>query len=156
MAARQIGLADIVAKIVKPLGVTRVRIDATATRRREKINVEPGDTAWDALANVAEANGLWPWFEPDGTLVVGGPDYTTAPVATLVMRRNGTTNVERLDERRSIAGRHRPRLAQEVGRKLVAQNALAHPDDTVVDFGLENMVGAELGDEISLRLLDRL
>lgn len=104
--ARQIGLADIVAKIVKPLGVTRVRIDASGTRRREKINVEPGDTAWDALANVAEANGLWPWFEPDGTLVVGGPDYTTPPVATLILRRDGTTNVERLDERRSIAGRH--------------------------------------------------
>ncbi|TVO57520.1 phage baseplate assembly protein [Denitromonas halophila] len=105
-SARQVGLADVAAKIVKPLGVTRVRIDAVATRTREKVNVEPGDTAWDALANVAAANGLWPWFEPDGTLVVGGPDYTTAPVATLVLRTNGTTNVERLEERRSIAGRH--------------------------------------------------
>jgi len=104
--ARQIGLADIVAKIVKPLGISRVRIDAAATRRREKINVEPGDSAWDALANAAEANGLWPWFEPDGTLVVGGPDYTAAPVATLIMRRDGTTNMERLTQRRSIVGRH--------------------------------------------------
>ncbi|HBW8052899.1 TPA: phage tail protein, partial [Klebsiella pneumoniae] len=36
--------------------------------------------------------GLWPWFRPDGTLVIGGPDYTAAPVATLVMRRSGEGN----------------------------------------------------------------
>lgn len=136
--ARQIGLADVVAKVVREFGVERIRIDAIATRRREKVSVDPGDTAWDVLANVAEANGLWPWFEPDGTLVVGGPDYTTAPVATLVLRRNGTTNVERLDERRSVVGRHSrvTVLGQTHGTETEAgKNALrASVDDTGVSW----------------------
>ena len=83
-AAQQVGLDEIVAKLVRPLGIEQVRIRADNARTREKVQVEPGDSAWRALANVAEANGLWPWFEPDGTLVIGGPDYTAAPVATLV------------------------------------------------------------------------
>ncbi|OYW19095.1 MAG: phage tail protein, partial [Burkholderiales bacterium 12-64-5] len=88
--AQQADLPEVVAKVVRPLGITRVRIDADETRTLEKVNVEPGETAWSALAHAAEANGLWPWFDPDGTLVVGGPDYTTAPVATLVLW--GATN----------------------------------------------------------------
>lgn len=86
--AKQVTLEQIITQVVRPLGVTKIRIDAdTALLTREKINVEPGDTAWAALSNAAEANGLWPWFEPDGTLVVGGPDYDTPPVGTLSLRR---------------------------------------------------------------------
>lgn len=104
--ARKPDLAEVVAKVVKPLGVTKIRIDADQTLIREKINVEPGDTAWDALAHAAEANGLWPWFEPDGTLVVGGPDYSTLPVATLIMRRDGKgNNIEHAALKRSIENR---------------------------------------------------
>lgn len=90
--SQNLSLAEVIAKIVKPLGVTKIRIDADNALRREKVSVEPGDTAWDALAHAAEANGLWPWFEPDGTLVVGGPDYTVAPSATLVFNRLGGGN----------------------------------------------------------------
>lgn len=90
--ARQVTLAEIVAKVVRPLGITKTRIDAAATKTREKVNVEPGDTAWDVLMHAAEANGLWPWFTPDGTLVVGGPDYSTPPAATLILRRDGAAN----------------------------------------------------------------
>lgn len=90
--SQNLTLDQVVAKIVKPLGVTKIRIDADNALRREKVSVEPGDTAWDALAHAAEANGLWPWFEPDGTLVVGGPDYTAAPVATLVHELDGAGN----------------------------------------------------------------
>lgn len=105
--ARLATLAEIVAKVVTPLGITKVRIDAEATRTREKVNVEPGDTAWDALARVAEANGLWPWFEPDGTLVIGGPDYAREPVAKLILRFDGEgNNVLSLDDTRSIAERY--------------------------------------------------
>lgn len=104
--ARLASLEEIVAKVVKPLGITRIRIDADATRLREKINVEPGDSAWEVLANAAEANGLWPWFEPDGTLVVGGPDYEAPPVATLVLRLDGrSNNVISLRRRQTINGR---------------------------------------------------
>lgn len=105
--SQMVSLADIVSKVVRPLGVTKVRIDAATTRVREKITVEPGDTAWETLTNAAEANGLWPWFEPDGTLVVGGPNYDKAPVATLTLLASGQgNNVLSLSRRRSIAGRY--------------------------------------------------
>ena len=104
--AQMVSLEEIIAKVVKPLGVTKYRIDADSTRIREKINVEPGDSAWSVLNNAAEAYGLWPWFEPDGTLVVGGPDYTAAPVATLILRQNGVgNNVISLRRHNSIQGR---------------------------------------------------
>ncbi|MFC0146144.1 hypothetical protein [Pectobacterium cacticida] len=35
---------------------------------------------------------MWPWFAPDGTLVIGGPDYTKPPVASLIMRMDGKGN----------------------------------------------------------------
>lgn len=106
-SARQATLAEVVANIVKPLGISRIRIDAETTHAREKVAVEPGDTAWDTLVRAAEANGLWPWFEPDGTLVVGGPDYSRPPVATLILRRNGEgNNVQRLAVQRSMAERY--------------------------------------------------
>lgn len=106
-AARLADLDEIVAKVVRPLGVKKIRIEAANPLRREKVNVEPGDTAWHALANAAEANGLWPWFEPDGTLVVGGPDYSAPPVATLVMRTSGKgNNVLSVRRDNSVRGRY--------------------------------------------------
>ena len=108
--AKLVTLGDIAAKVVRPLGISKIKIRAgkdKADRLREKINVEPGDTAWQALSNAAEANGLWPWFEPDGTLVVGGPDYEAPEVAALILRRDGKgNNVMRLERRDSIAGRY--------------------------------------------------
>lgn len=107
LTLQQLTLEQVVAKIVRPLGLARVRVDAKATSLREKFSCEPGDSAWDALRRAAEANGLWPWFEPDGTLVVGGPDYDQAPVATLVMRRDGVgNNVEQLREKRCLQDRY--------------------------------------------------
>lgn len=105
--AKQATLAEIVANVARPLGVTRIRIDAAASAAREKVNVEPGESAWDTIVHAAEANGLWPWFEPDGTLVIGGPDYSKAPVASLVMRRNGQgNNLVSLDLAQSMAERY--------------------------------------------------
>lgn len=100
-------LAEIIASVVKPLGITQYRIEASDTAVREKISVEPGDTAWDTLVQAAEANGLWPWFEPDGTLIVGGPDYEAEPVAALVLRKSGDgNNVMSLNYARSISDRY--------------------------------------------------
>lgn len=105
--AKQASLAEVVASVVRPLGITRIRIDAASTVTAEKVSVEPGDTAWDTLVHAAEANGLWPWFEPDGTLVIGGPDYSKPPVATLVLRRSGKgNNVISLRRSRSMAERY--------------------------------------------------
>lgn len=100
---RNATLEEIAAKVVRPLGLNKIIIDADASTTREKISVEPGDRAWDVLSHSAEANGLWPWFAPDGTLIIGGPDYSKPPVAQLIMRRNGKgNNVESINRSRNI------------------------------------------------------
>ncbi|WP_028535614.1 phage baseplate assembly protein [Paludibacterium yongneupense] len=105
--AKQVTLAQVVANIVRPLGISHIKINADSTYTTEKVNVEPGDRAWNVLANAAEANGLWPWFAPDGTLIVGGPDYSVPPVASLILRRSGQgNNVESLKRTHSIAERY--------------------------------------------------
>ena len=102
--AQDMDLNQIIEKIVKPLGLAKIRIDAAKTH---KVQIEPGSRAWDALLEYAEANGLWPWLEPDGTLVIGGPDYTVAPVAELVLRTNGqNNNIKRLEVNRDMAARY--------------------------------------------------
>ncbi|MFJ5428582.1 phage baseplate assembly protein [Pectobacterium actinidiae] len=92
LTSRQVSLEDVVAQIVRPLGITKIRIDAESSIRADKVSAEPGERAWDMLLRVCAARGLWPWFSPDGTLVVGGPDYTRPPVASLIMRRDGRGN----------------------------------------------------------------
>lgn len=96
-------LIEIASKVIKPLGLSKVKIDADKTTTREKISVEPGDRAWDVLSHAAEANGLWPWFAPDGTLIIGGPDYNKPPVANLILRRNSKgNNVQSITRTRNI------------------------------------------------------
>lgn len=120
-----VSMSEIIAAFTRPFGITKQRIDAESTRIRARVRVEPGDMAWDALARAAEANGLWPWFEPDGTLVVGGPDYSTPVVATLILRRDGKgNNVISLTKHESMHGRfskvtvlgQRPGSALEQGK----------------------------------------
>ena len=104
---QKLTIAEIVASVVRPLGIIKHNISAENLLLREKVSVEPGDTAWDVLKNAAEANGLWPWLEPDGTLTVGGPDYTAPVVARLVMRYDGVgNNIEDVTEKVSQAGLH--------------------------------------------------
>lgn len=103
--SRQIDLAEVVNKLVKPLGITKVRIDGSGGF--EKVNVDPGETAWDILQHAAEANGVWPWFEPDGTLVISGADYSSPVVADLILSYSGKgNNIESLERKRSIANRY--------------------------------------------------
>lgn len=103
----EVSLDDIIAMVGHKLGIKRHRVDADSTRRRKKFSVNPGETAWDTLVHVAESNGLWPWFDPDGTLVVGGPDYDAAPVATLILRKSGRgNNVLSLMRQSSVTGRY--------------------------------------------------
>lgn len=102
-SAREVDLASVVATITRPLGISRVRMEASG--RREKVSIEPGMTAWDALRQVCELNGCWPWFAPDGALIVGGPDYTAAPVGELVLDPSGDeTNVKSLTVAHDAAG----------------------------------------------------
>lgn len=107
VSMREASLAQILDQVVKPLGAYQVEIRADQAKTRRRVQIEPGQTAWEALLQVAEANGLWPWVEPDGRLIIGGPDYTAAPVGALVMREDGVgNNVQRLSVRRSIANRY--------------------------------------------------
>ncbi|UCZ84463.1 phage tail protein [Pseudomonas sp. L5B5] len=109
VSMREASLDEVISKVVKPLGISKidVRQPQSAKKGRRRVQIEPGQTAWEALLQAAEASGLWPWFEPDGTLVFGGPDYDAAPVDGLVLRLDGMgNNVERLSVRRSIANRY--------------------------------------------------
>lgn len=107
VSMREASLAQIIEQVVMPLGAYQVEIRADKAKTRRRVQIEPGQTAWEALLQVAEANGLWPWVEPDGRLIIGGPDYTTAPVGVLVMQEDGVgNNVDRLSVRRSIANRY--------------------------------------------------
>jgi len=107
VSMREASLAEIIDQVIKPLGFSKVEIRAATAKTRRRIQIEPGQSAWEALLQVAVANGLWPWIEPDGRLIIGGPDYTTDPVSKLVLREDGQgNNVESLSVRRSIAGRY--------------------------------------------------
>ncbi|VUS29797.1 phage baseplate assembly protein [Klebsiella spallanzanii] len=92
LTSRQASLEDVIAQVVRPLGIKNIELHAESSIRNDKITTEPGERAWDILLRACAGRGLWPWFRPDGTLVIGGPDYTAAPVATLVMRRSGEGN----------------------------------------------------------------
>ncbi len=136
--AREITLDEIIAKIVRPLGIAR--IDVRAKGRREKITVEPGMSAWDALERVCEQNGCWPWFEADGTLIVGGPNYSAAPVGELLLTLDRKrTNVLSLDVQEDITDTHSEVtvLGQTHGTEgKSGQNALRH---TAVNAALDGV-----------------
>ncbi|TQN84353.1 UNVERIFIED_ORG: prophage tail gpP-like protein [Citrobacter freundii] len=127
-SANQLTLDEVVEKIVRPLGIQRIRIQASSAPRNDKVTIEPGMRAWDALEKAAAGRGLWPWFEPDGTLVVGGPDYAASPVDTLVLRNDGAgNNVMDLDDSRSINGcfSELTVLAQSHARRADSKKQLA-------------------------------
>ena len=105
---RQIGLEQVVTDVAAPLGIANVVIQTDQTTSIfEKVSVEPGESAWDIIQRVAEANGLWPWMAPDGTLIIGGANYSSPVVADLVLRTSGTgNNIKMLNRHRSIVGRY--------------------------------------------------
>ena len=105
--AREMTLQEVIAQVVRPLGVTAIRMQAEKPAGVKKVSIEPGDSAWDALKRAAETSGLWPWMAPDGTLVIGGPDYSTPPVGKLVMNRSGDgNNLLSLSKRTDMSGRY--------------------------------------------------
>lgn len=104
--AREITLAEAVATVVRPFGITGLEI-AERDAAFVKTTVEPGMSAWEVIQQAAEASGLWAWFAPDGTLRVAAPDYTTPPVADLIMYGDDPTrnNVLELSAREDMARR---------------------------------------------------
>lgn len=107
VSMRDASLQQIVDQVAKPLGIDRVRLQVPGGALRRRVQIQPGQSAWEVLLQVAEASGAWPWVEPDGTLVVGGPDYAAAPVGRLQLRHDGDgNNITRISVRRSIAQRY--------------------------------------------------
>lgn len=76
-------LLGAVKKIVTPLGIKNVTLKAEHNPTLDKVDIDVGETAWDAIMRCANSAGLHCWFDPAGVLVVGGADYSTPPVATL-------------------------------------------------------------------------
>lgn len=61
---------------------------------------------WEWLQAACEAQHVWPWFTPAGVLVIGAPDYTAAPVASLVLRQDGRgNNMKSMHRHRSVHSR---------------------------------------------------
>jgi prophage tail gpP-like protein len=103
LSLQEMTLDQIINKAVTLLGIKAVSYQAKLYAPRLKIHTEPGETVWDWLLAACEANQVWPWFAPDGTLIIGTPDYTTPPVATLIMRIDGDgNNIKHLHRHRSI------------------------------------------------------
>lgn len=127
---RDATLDEIVAAIIKPFGLSKYRIDADKTERRKKVSVEPGDTAWNVLAHAAEANGLWPWMDPSGILIVGGPDYSAPVQAHLIMRLDGQGN-----NLRSLA------RSRAMCRRYSHVTVLGQTPGTETDAGKHNIKG---------------
>ncbi|HAX5100546.1 TPA: phage tail protein [Escherichia coli] len=145
-SANQLTLDEVIDRIVRPLGIQRIRIQASGVSRNDKVAVEPGMRAWDALAKAAAGRGLWPWFEPDGTLVVGGPDYSTAPVDTLILKMDGTgNNVMELDDIRAINGcfSELTVLAQSHARKADSKKQVAVVDIWSPDGSVKTQTGQQ-------------
>ncbi|ECF2942057.1 phage tail protein [Salmonella enterica subsp. enterica] len=146
--SQEMTLAEVMNQIVRPLGITRTAIRAGKSTAPRKFSVDPGESAWDALLRVAEGNGLWPWVEPDGTLVIGGPDYTAQPVATLTLRRDGTGNILSLTHHRSIAGRYSEVTVLAQGHGTDEQDAVHNRRGTARDagFSLYRPLVRQMGD----------
>lgn len=83
---------EAVKKIVAPLGIKKVALKAESNPTLDKVDIDIGETAWNALIRCANSAGLHAWFAPDGTLIVGGADYSTPPVATLCCNKDGERN----------------------------------------------------------------
>ncbi|MFV2030588.1 phage baseplate assembly protein [Neisseria sp. S1] len=91
-------ILDAAKKLVAPWPqIKSVVLRAEKNATLDKIDIEPGETVWQVLTHLANSVGLHPWFEPDGTLVVGGADYSTPPVATLCWSRTDIRrNIEQI------------------------------------------------------------
>ena len=85
-------MLDAIKKIVEPLGIKKVELRAESNPTLDKVDIDIGETAWNALIHCANSAGLHAWFDPAGTLIVGGADYSSPPVATLCCAKNGKRN----------------------------------------------------------------
>ncbi len=79
-------------RLAEPLGIKNVAHKAEQNPRVDKVDIEPGQSAWDAIMRLANYAGLHAWFDPAGTLTIGGADYATPPVASLICNPGDKAN----------------------------------------------------------------
>ncbi|MDK4605458.1 phage tail protein, partial [Kingella kingae] len=108
-------------KLVEPWSkyIAKVALKAESNPTLDKIDIEPSETVWQAATHIANSVGLHIWLEADGTLIAGGADYSSPPVATLCWSRNDARrNIESLTIERSSDNRYSEVtfLAQSHGR----------------------------------------
>lgn len=133
--AQNMTLQEVITRIVHPFGISKVAIHADKSVAPKKFSVNPGETAWEALQKVAEVNGLWSWVAPDGTFIIGGPDYSAPPVATLVLNRDGRSNILSLTRQRSIAGRYSEVTVLSQGHGSREHDGVHNRKGTATDSG---------------------
>lgn len=94
-------------KLVEPWPqIKTVKLAAEKNDTLDKIDIEPGETVWQALTKIANSVGLHPWFNPNGELIIGGADYSSPPVATLCWSKNDRRrNVQEINIERSTENR---------------------------------------------------
>jgi len=117
-----------VQKLVAPWKsyLPKVVLKAENNPTLDKVDIEPSESAWQALSHVANSVGLHVWLEADGTRAVGGADYSSEPVATLCWSKSDNRrNVERINIERDVDNRFSEVtfLAQSHGR---SGNAAKH------------------------------
>lgn len=100
-------LLDAAKRLVAPWKqIKGVRLRADKNPVSDRVDVEPGESVWQALAKLAASKGLHVWMEADGTLAVGGADYASPPVATLCWSRDDARrNTRRVSIERSVENR---------------------------------------------------
>ncbi|MFD2722589.1 hypothetical protein [Ignatzschineria indica] len=79
-------------KNVNPLGIDKIEFKGKEDIAFDKTELEPGMNAWEAVKRLVNSAGMHAWFKADGTLVVGEADYTTPPVAKLILNYSGHLN----------------------------------------------------------------
>lgn len=101
-----LSLLDAVKKIAEPMGIKKVLLRGEATEF-DKTDIDIGISGWDAIIHLANSAGLHAWSDPDGTLIIGNADYTTEPVAKLILNYNGRlNNIIRLSHEKSSHNRY--------------------------------------------------
>lgn len=83
---------EAIKKIVSPLGIKQVELRGENNPVLDKVDIDIGETAWNAIMRCANSAGLHCWFDAKGVLIVGGADYSTPPVATLCCVKAGENN----------------------------------------------------------------
>lgn len=85
-AWRNVTLAALTEKALADLGITATVLAHTDAKSALKwAKAEVGETYWQVLQRYARKARLMLWMTPDGVLHLGRPDYTSDPVAKLVL-----------------------------------------------------------------------